>query len=347
MAIKALLLAAATLAATFVSGTPVDTQFFSPDDAAPYALFDSPKADSLLSTLQQELASHNASSALLASPFDNSSYKVSTTTKDNLVKYARYAGAAYKVSSKRWTCLVNCWAPETLGTEVDYHWDVFSPAAYGFVAHRSSSKEIIVSFRGSTVLMDWIQDFSFLPVAWPKSIEGSKVHNGFLSGYTSAADGIKKTLQDLTAKYPDYKIVVTGHSLGGAVATVATTDLLISHPEWKSKMELYTYGEPRVGNPVFANWLSSQNIPIFRVVNRGDMVPQVPTRWMGFEHHTQEVWYSSSSKDPVFCGGESLENDKCQNSLSPIQLSIINHLQYPGLSPSLLYWAIGQVDSII
>ncbi|ORX68301.1 alpha/beta-hydrolase, partial [Linderina pennispora] len=239
------------------------------------------------------------------------------------------------VSGKRWTCLVNCWSPDTLGTEVDYHWDVTLPASYGYVAHRSQSKEIIVSFRGSTILMDWIQDFSFLPVSWPKSIEGSKVHNGFLFGYTAAADGIKKTLKELTAKYPDYKIVVTGHSLGGAIAAVATADLLISFPEWKSKMELYTYGEPRVGNPAFAHWLSSQNIPIFRVVNRGDMVPQVPTRWMNFEHHTQEVWYSGRSKDAQFCGGESLENDQCQNSLLPIQLSIINHLQYPGLSPSL------------
>ncbi|ORX72380.1 alpha/beta-hydrolase, partial [Linderina pennispora] len=127
------------------------------------------------------------------------------------------------------------------------------------------------------------------------------VHIGFLAGYKSTADGIKKNIADLAAKYPDYKIVLTGHSLGGAEATIAAADIVLTRQEWVSKLQLWTYGEPRVGTPAFVNWLSQQPFPIYRVVNKGDLVPQIPTRSLGFQHHSQEVWYSPND-GTKFCG---------------------------------------------
>ncbi|KAI8322542.1 alpha/beta-hydrolase, partial [Martensiomyces pterosporus] len=201
--------------------------------------------------------------------------------------------------------------------------------SYGFVAHKDDTKEIIVSWRGSTILMDWIADLTFVPVPWPKQVDGSAVHVGFLSAYSAAADKIKSVVAGLVQKYPDYKIVLTGHSLGGAEAAVGAADFAVTHPEWVSKMELYTYGEPRVGNPSFAAWMSKQPFPIYRVVNKGDLVPQVPLQVMGFEQHSQEVWYTPSGKTQ-FCGSDG-ENKACQDSLGPLQLSILDHLGYPGL----------------
>ncbi|KAJ2802490.1 hypothetical protein H4S07_004682 [Coemansia furcata] len=192
--------------------------------------------------------------------------------------------------------------------------------------------------------MDWVADFKVVPTPWLAHIDGSAVHSGFLYAYNAGASKIKTVVADLVRKYPDYKIVLTGHSLGGAQAVLAAVDFVAEHPEWTDKLELYTYGQPRVGNAAFANWLSKQAFPIFRTVYRGDMVAQVPLIEMGFQHQAQEVWYSSSAQTK-FCGTDA-ENSTCQNSLSPLQWSTLQHLQYPGLSFDILYLFIGNAEAI-
>ncbi|ORX67623.1 alpha/beta-hydrolase, partial [Linderina pennispora] len=201
--------------------------------------------------------------------------------------------------------------------------------SYGYVAHKPDTKEIIASWRGSTVFMDFVKDLTFVPVSWPAGIPGSKVHLGFLQAYQAAAQSIEVEISKLVAKFPDYSIVITGHSLGSAQATLATVDLALRHPEWVGKMKLFTYGEPRVGNPVFAAWLSQQALPIYRVVYGGDMAPRLPFRFMGFEHHSQEVWYDKSGA--LRFQGSNGESPYGQNSLTVLQWDATVHYKYPGL----------------
>ncbi|KAJ1957723.1 hypothetical protein EC988_000686 [Linderina pennispora] len=269
-----------------------------------------------------------------------------TVSADTIVKYGRYSGAAYKVLDMTWTCSINCKAADTKGTVVDYHWDTVKTAnpSFGFVAHKDDTKEIIVSWRGTTILMDWVKDFTYFPVSWPSSIAGSQVHRGFLQAYSSASAHIEETVAKLVAKYPDYSIVLTGHSLGGAQATIAAVDYATRHPEWLSKLKLFTYGQPRVGNPKFAGWLSQQPFPIYRTVYKGDLVPRVPFQFMGFQHISQEVWYNENGALKFM--GSNGENASGQNSLLPLQWNVPDHLRYPGLSFELLYWAIGNIESI-
>ncbi|KAJ2227072.1 hypothetical protein IWW45_007183 [Coemansia sp. RSA 485] len=260
-----------------------------------------------------------------------------------LVKYCKYSGAAYKVSGTSWDCSENCKSDETKGTIVDHHWANAGAPSYGYIAHKDDTQEIIVSWRGSTVLMDWIADFSFAPVMWPPQIDGSMVHTGFLKAYNGEAESIKQIVGTLVSTYPSYRIILTGHSLGGAQAALAAVDFALSYPEWTSKMEIYTYGEPRVGNSQFADWFSRLSFPIYRVVNKGDIVAQVPFRQMGYQHHAQEVWYDSSSDQIHFCGRNS-ENVDCQDGLRSVKLSFLNHLQYAGLSYEVLYFFLANLD---
>ncbi|KAJ2725200.1 hypothetical protein GGI07_001462 [Coemansia sp. Benny D115] len=264
-------------------------------------------------------------------------------SNSNIVKYSKYAGAAYKIFSTVWSCTLNCFANDTKNTEIDYHWAVSGAPSYGFVAHKDDTKEIIVSWRGSVVIMDWIADFKFAPTVWPISIKGSFVHKGFLNAYKGASENIKNVVSKLVDQYPDYKIVLTGHSLGGAEAALAAVDFTIEHPEWANRIELYTYGEPRVGNSVFADWLSSQPFPIYRVVNQGDLVPRVPPQIMGYQHHAQEVWYKEDSESPQFCG-KNAESLDCQAGLSTSGLSLLNHLTYPGLGYEVIYAFLANMD---
>ncbi|KAJ2787697.1 hypothetical protein GGI15_000520 [Coemansia interrupta] len=293
-------------------------------------------------------------STKLPLPSTNNS-QTTQVTSDTIVKYCRYSGAAYKLLGSTWRCSENCESEDTRGTVVDYQWAVPNAPSHGFVAHKDDTREIIVSWRGSTVLMDWIADFSFAPVIWPAELDGSMVHTGFLGAYKGAAEKIKHVLKELVEQHPDYKIVLTGHSLGGAEAALAAADIVLTHPEWINKLELYTYGEPRTGNSVFANWLSSQPFPMYRVVYRGDLVSQVPFRQMGYQHHAQEAWYCGNSttsasnvngQEPLrFCGQNS-ENISCQASIQTLKLSVVNHLQYPGLSYDVLYFFLGNIHML-
>jgi hypothetical protein len=73
-------------------------------------------------------------------------------------------------------------------------------------------------------------------------------------------------------KYSTAAIYVTGHSLGGALATLAALDIKATFGKLS---EFYSYGEPRVGNAAFATYFASQ-MPVHRVIHYADIVPHVP-----------------------------------------------------------------------
>jgi len=59
-------------------------------------------------------------------------------------------------------------------------------------------------------------------------------------------------LTNLYKQYPGYLFIFTGHSLGGALTTLACHDAVLSFIIPSTQVWLYTYGSPRVGNPAFA-----------------------------------------------------------------------------------------------
>ena len=87
------------------------------------------------------------------------------------------------------------------------------------------------------------------------------------------------------------KIFVTGHSLGGALAVFAAVDLKKNfYPE--TSIILYTYGQPRVGNVDFSNFIFSQlDGSYVRVTHYDDLVTHVPPKISGFKHAGNELWY--------------------------------------------------------
>lgn len=59
-------------------------------------------------------------------------------------------------------------------------------------------------------------------------------------------------VQERLNKDPNLRISVTGHSLGGAQASLAAVHLIKEGIVPQAKLELYTFGQPRVGNSQFA-----------------------------------------------------------------------------------------------
>ncbi|KAJ2509607.1 26S proteasome regulatory subunit rpn6 [Coemansia sp. RSA 1939] len=213
----------------------------------------------------------------------------------------------------------------TLGTVADYIWRNASPASVGYVCHNSYTKVIVVSFRGTADANDWVQDSAFSFEPWPSHFPGSMVHHGFLNAYLSVAGNVTRKIIELAKRYPLYKIVFTGHSLGGAESVLCAVDVLKQFPQIKDRVHIYTYGMPRIGNQAWASAVDGLGIQIYRIVYENDLVPHIPFQWLGYQHFSNEVWIHNNRT--VFCGPEG-ESPQCSSGVSLVDYSVPDHSQY-------------------
>lgn len=133
-----------------------------------------------------------------------------------------------------------------------------------FLAIKQSTKIAVLAFRGTESDADKKRNLNT-----PFTEEGRiKTHTGFKKAYEQVCDKINIEIKRLDNE--DYAIYITGHSLGGALAILATYDL---EKRNKNIAACYTYGSPRVGNrALYAN----RKTPIYRIVNARDIVPNLP-----------------------------------------------------------------------
>lgn len=90
---------------------------------------------------------------------------------------------------------------------------------------------------------------------------------------------------------------------------------------------MYNYGDPRVGNDVFASYYKSQVPHTWRVVNQLDIVPHLPPKWLNYHHIATEVWYWNDKYN--ICNGSG-EDPSCSDS-QPLAASIQDHIDYMGV----------------
>jgi hypothetical protein len=123
-------------------------------------------------------------------------------------------------------------------------------------------------FRGTESTADKITDIDIRRHGWFGKV---KVHNGFYHQFEAVKDAITNDLKI----HPEVKeLIVTGHSLGGALATIAAAHFAAENKELVVKC--YTYGAPRVGNKTFIEWFHANVKQHYRVTNCHDPVPLVP-----------------------------------------------------------------------
>jgi pimeloyl-ACP methyl ester carboxylesterase len=105
-----------------------------------------------------------------------------------------------------------------------------------------SESAIYVVFRGSTSIADWVNNLDAVLTDYPRCSK-CKVHKGFYKAQQSVISYITSSVQALRQKYPSYTVIVTGHSLGAAVATLTAIDLQESG---MGAVRLFNFGSPRV-----------------------------------------------------------------------------------------------------
>lgn len=120
-----------------------------------------------------------------------------------------------------------------------------------------------IVFRGTepSELNDLKADLKAWRVKDPTT--GFKVHAGFCA----EVDDIWNEICIWYEANKTDKLVITGHSLGAAMATIAASRLPAD--------ELYTYGSPRVGGYRFRRFMNKK-CKIYRYVNNNDIVCRVP-----------------------------------------------------------------------
>ena len=124
------------------------------------------------------------------------------------------------------------------------------------------------------------------------------------------------TLDALVAKHADYELVLTGHSLGGALAALASLEF--RSRGWNPKVA--TFGEPRFGNEALATYfdtafpwnVSETSMRYRRVTHIRDPVPLLPFEGWGWSMHGGEIFISKEGLPPAV---EDLE--RCAGDADP------------------------------
>ena len=134
-----------------------------------------------------------------------------------------------------------------------------------------SNSEVILSFPGSNNKGDWLTDFHTRQVPLFPSGDSGLVHVGFLTYYLSLETQIMGVLRQMRLK----TLILTGHSLGGAVATIACARLAYQLP--RVKVVCMTFGSPRVGDRNFGQWYRRKVNRTYRFVMERDPAPSFPS----------------------------------------------------------------------
>jgi len=144
----------------------------------------------------------------------------------------------------------------------------------GAQAHMCSNKDFaLIACRGTEPkeFNDLLADLNTIP----------KRHGpGFVhSGFRNEARKLWDNILSFAKRRENMPIIVTGHSLGAAMATYIAQEL-----RWHGikNVTLYTFGSPRLGSNDFVD---AMDVPHWRFVNNNDSVCRVPPTILGFTHH--------------------------------------------------------------
>lgn len=153
----------------------------------------------------------------------------------------------------------------------------------------TNADHIVIAFRGSENpasldgLKDWLLTNAVNMLVVPEGRigtdfmsagVGARFHLGFMTALAEVWDPLKAAVDEELAKQ-DRKVWVTGHSLGGALATLAAWRL---EQQFVTVEGVYTFGAPMIGNELAAKAYDTQFAGrSFRFIDDADLVPRLPT----------------------------------------------------------------------
>jgi predicted lipase len=251
------------------------------------------------------------------------------------LRFRRLSGAAYcEHGLQNWTCEF-CDQQTLVDVTV---FESEKRFVKGFVGYDETRRRAVLSFRGTEPksFENWLENLDATHAGFPVAdFEGKgRVHAGFLDAYVQIRLNLTYAIARLSEKYAGgssssssssssnsnsksnskssskssatynknvpFPIEITGHSLGGALATIAAMDLESGNhvpdrnhimPRKVDVKSVYTFGSPRVGDGVFAEIYAERlGFKTYRLTHGRDVVPSVPSTLLGFRHVPTEVY---------------------------------------------------------
>lgn len=278
----------------------------------------------------------------------------STQETDELFKYANVASVAYCISKGLETGIVGFQGPKCPSVACQHDEvsqmtivDIFEfvgllEVGSGYVALDHAAKLINVAFRGTASRVDWINNLDAFQVTYKPVVtmleeygmadssfcQGCKIHKGMSSFLKTNAELVLKTILDLKASFPDFNLVVTGHSLGGALATLTGLELRLLGFD----VLVVTLASPKIGDQRFADFVdglfktdevaskiheqhsfASLTTGLIRMVHINDIIPYLPPtklfRHSGFEYFLSAEGTVQTSETIQRRGKDYVENE--------------------------------------
>jgi len=186
----------------------------------------------------------------------------------------------------------------------------------------------------------WACRYKYLEVAkWLQSlkpylyvIEYSKngkyipYHYGFYRSAESVANKTVISVSKLKKKFPDYSVIMTGHSYGAATVQLLGMEL----ERFGIDVEIYNYGQPRVGDANYAGFVNTVIDEYWRFTHDKDIVPHLPPMaGLGYLHSCREVFEDVNGNLQV-CSETDCEDALCSGQYSVSQTNRDDHSYYLG-----------------
>lgn len=196
----------------------------------------------------------------------------------------------------------------------------------------------VVSVRGSEDIGNFVKDIEVTYDSMSDTCEGCKAEHGFHSVWHEIDTAVIESLSDIGCVPGGDPIFITGHSLGAAVATVATLELKVKGFDVRAS---YLFESPRVGNEEFAEFFDSQfnGKDVWRITHRADPVPDTPAGFH-YTHTGQEVYFDKDDEYHVCASWQD-----CKQYKPFIMLDVGDHCGTP-LVPNDICTCRGFVEAL-
>ena len=196
---------------------------------------------------------------------------------------------------------------------------------YNFILWRNDEfKKYIVAFPGTNEILELLNEAVNIKLVDYESGNGIKLVNYFKQVAFELKEIFftKVVLDDIEA-HPDYQFIATGHSLGGAVATIFLYEAINKGYLDPNRNEpvLITYGQPRTGNENFVLDFNKKIKNVLRIVRDGDIVVSLPYSLINnpYRHLGGLILVNKDITIMTYCPkdiGEDYPDKECQKSTS-------------------------------
>lgn len=233
----------------------------------------------------------------------------------------------------------------------------------GFIALEPETETIYLVFRGTSSNQDWANNLSAFPVKYKPLVtskkgfevesgeicDGCTIHKGFDVFIKANGEIVVKEVVKLKKKYPTYRVVVVGHLLGGALATITGVEFRLLGFDTL----VVTLAAPKVGNGNFRDFMDdlfmtsdvekhieynrsfdTLSIGHIRIVHKHDIIPMLPPteayKHAGFEYYLSKTGTLQLPSTVVRRGVDYIEEleDLDWRSMLPSALSRSDHVGY-------------------